>query len=147
MATEMRHPAGPSRRRGLQALAALGLWPGAAAFAALAGGPPLRLALAWDELGAGVGAGAGAGAAAERTRCLGVWVLGSGGFEIAARQLVPTRAHGAGAAAGRRAFAVARRPGLWLRRWAADGRLLHGPGPRRRAASSTATCCPRPMAV
>ncbi|MFO1339233.1 MAG: DUF1513 domain-containing protein [Burkholderiaceae bacterium] len=106
-----------SRRRCLRALAALGLLPGTAAFAQALKGPPLRLALAWDE--------APAGPSAERTRCLGVWVLADGRFEVAARQVVPTRAHGVARLPGGELLAVARRPGLWLRRWAADGRLLH----------------------
>lgn len=117
MVTDMGHAAGLSRRRCLQALAALGLLPGTAAFAQALGGLPLRLALAWDEAPAGPGA--------ERTRCIGVWALVDGRFEITARQVVPTRAHGVARLPGGELLAVARRPGLWLRRWAAEGRLLH----------------------
>ncbi len=117
----MGHPAELSRRRCLQALAALGLLPGTAAQAQAQaqalGGPPLRLALAWDEQGAGP--------TAERTRCIGVWALGKGGFEIAARQVAPTRAHGIARLPGGELLAVARRPGLWMRRWSADGALRH----------------------
>lgn len=116
----MAHPAGPSRRRCLQTLAALGLLPGAPAFAAAGDGRPLRLALAWDEVPDGPGA--------ERTRCIGVWALvngAAGRFEVAARQVVPTRAHGVALLPGGELLAVARRPGLWMRRWSADGRLRH----------------------
>jgi hypothetical protein len=102
------------RRRWLQALAAAGVFPGAAWSSALPG-KPWRLALAWSE--------AGATPTAERTQCVGVWQQTGDTFEIAARRVVPTRPHGLAQLPGGDLLAVARRPGLWLQRWSPDGQL------------------------
>lgn len=104
-----------TRRRWLQALAAAGLFPGVAALAASVD-KPWRLALAWSE--------AGATPTAERTQCIGVWQQNGDRFEVAARRVVPTRAHGLAPLPSGDILTVARRPGLWLQRWSADGRLV-----------------------
>jgi len=106
-----------ARRRWLQALAVAGAMPGWAAAQAERGPGPVRLALAWSELPALP--------RDERLHCIGVWSIAGGRVEIASRQLVPTRAHGIAQLASGDLLAVARRPGLWLRRWGGDGRLSH----------------------
>lgn len=107
----------PARRRWLQALALATLLPARRAAVAMPAAAPLRMALGWDEPGASPND--------ERVHCIGIWSLAAGRAEVAARQVVPTRAHGIARLPSGELLAVARRPGLWLRRWAADGRLLH----------------------
>lgn len=104
------------RRHALRAFLALAAGTAALPPWALAAGTSARLALAWDEPGTGPGA--------EPVRCIGVWALQEGRAEIHARQVVPTRAHGLARLPGGDLLAVARRPGLWMRRWSPDGRLL-----------------------
>ncbi len=99
----------PRRRRWLQALAAAGALPHWAALAASA----WRLALAWSEEAPG----------AERVQCTGIWQQAGERFEVIARRVVPTRAHGLAQLPSGDLLTVARRPGLWLQRWAADGTL------------------------
>lgn len=111
-------PIDTDRRRWLRALAAAGWFPGVAALATTAD-KPWRLALAWSE--------AGATPTAERTQCIGVWQQNGDRFEVAARRVVPTRAHGLAQLPQLPSgdlLTVARRPGLWLQRWSADGRLV-----------------------
>jgi hypothetical protein len=112
-----------SRRRWLRG--AVGAWlaaGGAPAGAALARGehappkPSLRVALAWDD--------PAPGADGEPAHCVGVWALAAGRVDVLARREVPTRAHGIARGVAGELLAVARRPGLWLQRWADDGRLL-----------------------
>lgn len=112
------------RRRWLQALCGAGLLPLGALFAAptrVAAGPArphgLRIALGWDE--------APIGGSGEPTRCMGVWTLAGAQAEVSARLVVPTRAHGFIQLPDGDVLAAARRPGLWLRRFAPDGRLRH----------------------
>jgi uncharacterized protein len=112
--------AGASRRTWLrQALGALvgaGAAPAWAAVAAAGSAErPLRLALGWDEIPAEPGA--------ERTRCLGVWGVAGDHVEVVSRMVVPTRAHGLSRLPSGELLAVARRPGLWMRRWSPDGTL------------------------
>lgn len=122
-------------RRHLLRLAPAFAWP-LASGPAHASAPPVRLALAWDERdGTGAFAGRLAPAAASAAapsaphadprRCVGVWALHEGRFELASRLVVPTRAHGLIRLPGDELLAVARRPGLWMCRWSADGRRLH----------------------
>ncbi|WP_374674929.1 DUF1513 domain-containing protein [Ideonella sp.] len=105
-----------ARRRWMVALAGAAAWP-AHAWAQSA---PAGLALAWDEPD---------GPARAARRCIGVWRPSGDALEVASRLVVPTRAHGvarlAVPGAGEQLVAVARRPGLWMRRWSADGRVLH----------------------
>jgi uncharacterized protein len=107
------------RRLGLQAvLAWAACWgPERAAWAAAPAGAPLSLALAWDEL-------PGDGRS-ERTRCIGVWSVAGARAEVRARLVVPTRAHGITRLPTGELLSVARRPGLWMRRWTAEGALRH----------------------
>lgn len=104
------------RRRWLQALCGAGLLPACAVFAAAAAErSPLRIALGWDEPSDG----------SEPTRCIGVWTLGGAQAEVSARLVVPTRAHGFARLPNGDVLAAARRPGLWLRRFAPEGKLRH----------------------
>lgn len=111
----------PARRRCLLCLGSA-LGPLGSARGAVAAPGAVRLALAWDEP-------APPGGAQTPRRCIGVWRLAGQGFEVASRLEVPTRAHGIASLAlagdGGQLVAVARRPGLWMRRWSADGRLQH----------------------
>lgn len=106
---------GIERRRWLQALCSAGLLPAPTLFAAPTASVPLRIALGWDEAGAG----------GEPTRCIGVWTLAGAQAEVSARLVVPTRAHGFTRLPNGDLLAAARRPGLWLRRFSADGALRH----------------------
>lgn len=109
------------RRRWLQALAAAGALPAQLLAAVTPNATPLRLALGWSE--------AGATPTAERVQCIGVWSLGGGDrgdrAEIVARQVVSTRPHGVSRLPSGELLSVARRPGLWMRRWSPDGTLRH----------------------
>ncbi|WP_374568804.1 DUF1513 domain-containing protein [Ideonella sp.] len=107
-------PLDTRRRRWLQALAAAGAFPFLAARAATTpAAAPWRLALAWSEEAPG----------AERVQCTGVWQQAGDRFEVAARRVVPTRAHGLAQLPSGELLTVARRPGLWLQRWSPDGQL------------------------
>lgn len=102
------------RRRWLQALAVTGAFQHWAALPATApAAKPWRLALAWSEEASN----------AERVQCTGVWQQAGDRFEVTARRIVPTRAHGLAQLPSGDLLTVARRPGLWMQRWGADGTL------------------------